>query len=636
MPDPLRGLAVIRWLGEEHIRHEGLRVAVIEREQARLHLHHHPVARLKHVVRGRQSELVRQRLVRCDRLGMLETLAVAAAEDRHRHGQLIAPHLRRRRHLVGIDVDQLHHPVAVTAAGGGLQVDLRRAGDAQRRGQRFADVSQHVGAAVDEALVVHQPGRPHVAVAEHHGARHERHRLRGIGHVFVVLRLAVRRRFERQPAAGEQVQRLRLRCATLRTTLRPGLEPVPMVFAGVVDEDRRRVGLRCARDQVLVEERLQHVAAELQRGIAVPLQRTERRAVVVHLAVPPRAHDQVVAVVAGVARFHRLVAVDRAPHVLLVPQALQPHGRHLQRGFRHDLVQRLLLPESVVGRVLADFAPPRQLFEPGRARVVAGRAGAEEVAVVVTTCARDRHALATLGGLAGEITEVDLAEGTVVEPVVAHPAVDHRAFRCGHLQRRMRVRQRHHHGEPLVRGAKHADAAVGFRDVLHQPVDGVVGVGRMVDLGVVERSHQRPRDHVVALRAVFPTDILEHADVAALHEHLVALRQDVEHVRRSHAAGAPVGIVGRARQQDRRVVRTLRHHDDRVQLDAVAHRDHHLALDVVVAVGRRDEILAGDVRRHRRRLREDRHRGEQAWQQEAEQPDGGGVHGGFPLAKGRL
>ncbi len=104
------------------------------------------------------------------------------------------------------------------------------------------------------------------------------------------------------------------------------------------------------------------------------MQRTEREAVVVHLAMPPRTHHQKVFVVAGVFRFDRCVAVDRAPHVFLVPQALQPHHRHFQRDFGHDLVERLALPESVVGGVLFHLAPERKLVEAVEAREIAGRA----------------------------------------------------------------------------------------------------------------------------------------------------------------------------------------------------------------------------------------------------------------------
>ena len=56
-------------------------------------------------------------------------------------------------------------------------------------------------------------------------------------------------------------------------------------------------------------------------------------------------------------------------------------------------------------------------------------------------------------------------------------------------------------------------------------------------------------------------------------------------------AGELVGVVGRARQQDRRAPGALRDEDDRVQLHAVAHRDHHVALDVVEAVVGRFELL---------------------------------------------
>ena len=64
---------------------------------------------------------------------------------------------------------------------------------------------------------------------------------------------------------------------------------------------------------------------------------------------------------------------DRAPHVLLVPQALDPHGRHGQRLLRHHPDQVLALPEGVVGRVLADLAPGNELIEAVRLRERPGR-----------------------------------------------------------------------------------------------------------------------------------------------------------------------------------------------------------------------------------------------------------------------
>ena len=55
-------------------------------------------------------------------------------------------------------------------------------------------------------------------------------------------------------------------------------------------------------------------------------------------------------------------------------------------------------------------------------------------------------------------------------------------------------------------------------------------------------------------------------------------------------AGEFGGVVGRARQQDWRVLRALRHQDDGVQLHSVAHGDHDVAADVVEAIGNGREL----------------------------------------------
>src|SRR3546814_8738321 len=67
-----------------------------------------------------------------------------------------------------------------------------------------------------------------------------------------------------------------------------------------------------------------------------------------------------------------------------------------------------------------------------------------------------------------------------------------------------------------------------------------------------------------------------------------------------------------------RVLRALGHHDHGEQFDPVAHRDHHLALLVVVIAGRRDE-LRRDVRRIRSGLRHGGRREQQGRQQAAGQ-----------------
>ena len=143
------------------------------------------------------------------------------------------------------------------------------------------------------------------------------------------------------------------------------------------------------------------------------------------------------------------------------------------------------------------------------------------------------------------------------------------------------------------------DLAVRFRDVLHQPVDGVVCIGRLVDAGVVQRACQRPVHDVRALGAMQAANVLIHADVAVFDELGVHHFQDVDDPLARDAMGRLMCVIRRARQQDRAVVSSLLHHDDRVELGAVAHRHHRLATD---EVSRRERlfVLVDDIRRHRR------------------------------------
>ena len=76
--------------------------------------------------------------------------------------ELVAAQLGLAGDLVGVDVDQLHHPVRVGSARRGHQIRHRLAGDLQRRVQRLGDEADHVGASRGLALVVTSQGL-HVA-----------------------------------------------------------------------------------------------------------------------------------------------------------------------------------------------------------------------------------------------------------------------------------------------------------------------------------------------------------------------------------------------------------------------------------------------------------------------------------------
>ena len=84
----------------------------------------------------------------------------------------------------------------------------------------------------------------------------------------------------------------------------------------------------------------------------------------------------------------------------------------------------------------------------------------------------------------------------------------------------MRIDERHQRQEAVVGNAEDADLAVALRKILHQPVDGVVRVGRMVHGSGVQRAMQRAVHHVVALRVVLSANVLDHADVTACDDDL--------------------------------------------------------------------------------------------------------------------
>src|ERR1700722_10597175 len=73
-------LTIVRRFREQNVRHKRLRIAVVQRKPGGLYLHHDLVAGQKHVVRGRQRELIRERPVRRDGLRLAEALAIASAE----------------------------------------------------------------------------------------------------------------------------------------------------------------------------------------------------------------------------------------------------------------------------------------------------------------------------------------------------------------------------------------------------------------------------------------------------------------------------------------------------------------------------------------------------------------------------
>jgi hypothetical protein len=285
--------------------------------------------------------------------------------------------------------------------------------------------------------------------------------------------------------------------------------------------------------------------------------------------VPGTDHED--AAVALVDLLQGFVDLQRAVEVLLVP----PAG-HVQRGHgdaREVRRHRLPLPERVVVGMAGEVVPrgPLSLEEPG----VHVREGAEREIPLIGVVAIELEVLDRVRGLEGiDVFEaVAQAEGAVVVEVVADPHVGRGGLGRDGLDGGMRVQHRHH-GEPAAVGdAEDADAAVA-RDVLQDPLDRVVRVGRLVDRARVALVADRPQHHELSLGLRPSPDVLEHEDVAVLGQLGVVGPEGV------HEALLVVGqAVGRPRQQDRKLLPDgLRHVDLGVEPDAVAHPHHRLDL----------------------------------------------------------
>ncbi len=134
-----------------------------------------------------------------------------------------------------------------------------------------------------------------------------------------------------------------------------------------------------------------------------------------------------------------------------------------------------------------------------------------------------------------------------MEPIVAAPSIHHWVHRNHALQRGMRMNHRHQRKKSVIRNPQHAHLPIRLGNILHQPVNRVVSIGRLVHWSRIQRPMNRPVHHIVALAPILPANILHHANISALHNRL--RRVVIPPKRRSQMLALRI-----ARQQ-RRVVR---------------------------------------------------------------------------------
>src|SRR5438105_373972 len=112
---------------------------------------------------------------------------------------------------------------------------------------------------------------------------------------------------------------------------------------------------------------------------------------------------------------------------------------------------------------------------------------------------------------------------------------------------------------------------------------------------------QRTIHHVIAFGVMFAPNVLHHADIAAIDDHVhsvVVAVQNGTKMRTGSVTREVSRVVWRTRKQDRRAFCALWDQNYRVQLDSVSHRNHHLASRVVPTIGRWYELgrgLAGQL-----------------------------------------
>ena len=115
--------------------------------------------------------------------------------------------------------------------------------------------------------------------------------------------------------------------------------------------------------------------------------------------------------------------------------------------------------------------------------------------------------------------------------VVAMKPVRDRRLRRDGFDCRMTIDAGHRGVKARIRNAVDADPAVVVRHVLNQPIDGVVGVGGLVDLLAGLVGNVRPHVFVLAFAHVAPAHVLIDKDVAFAREQFIGAQRRLELIR---------------------------------------------------------------------------------------------------------
>src|SRR6202140_4709595 len=211
--------------------------------------------------------------------------------------------------------------------------------------------------------------------------------------------------------------------ASGRAAARPSGQRQPTIRAGLEGGDGRYPQRRGIVLEIMIQKRPQHMQPEILGRVAAKANLPDRAAVEPFLVMEPGTDDQIKIGTIGMLRPERFVKSNIAVNILLVPQAVHQHDGYRDASFGEDLIQRLLLPEGVIGWVGHDLGSEAYLLETVQPRHVARCAYAQPCVIVIIVIGPPRKIAAASRFLVMKIRKAVETKRAVVEQVLAPPAV---------------------------------------------------------------------------------------------------------------------------------------------------------------------------------------------------------------------
>src|SRR5580658_609985 len=186
-----------------------------------------------------------------------------------------------------------------------------------------------------------------------------------------------------------------------------------------------------------------------------------------------------------------------------------------------DLGEILTLPVGVIGGMHHRTNDKRKLVEAVSAHVIPGRSSAQKLLIVVVIIVGCDLARPALHGLHMDVAKHDVAESSIVKPVIALPGINQGTAWNRGLERRMGIYEGFCRRESLIRASNHPDPTVGFRYMLYEPVNGVPSVCRVIDGRGIQRPMHGAGHHIIAFRTVLTAYVLPYPNVPCLNKVLI-------------------------------------------------------------------------------------------------------------------